>query len=188
MKYLKTIRLKDGRECVLRNCTAEDAKAVLRLFLATLGQTDFLTAYPDEIHTTLEQEADYLRKQDESPDEVMILAEVDGILAGSAAVHRIRSREKTRHRCGFGINVDRTWWGLGIGRGLTEACIECAKSIGYLQMELEVVSENQRAIALYESVGFVEYGRNPKALRSRLGGWQENVLMRLELEREEHGN
>ena len=35
-------------------------------------------------------------------------------------------------------------------------------------------------IALYESVGFVEYGRNPKGFRSRLTGWQEVVLMRLE--------
>ena len=48
-------------------------------------------------------------------------------------------------------------------------------------MELEVVAENRSAIALYESVGFVEYGRNPKGFRSRLTGWQEVVLMRLEL-------
>jgi len=38
-----------------------------------------------------------------------------------------------------------------------------------------------RRIALYESVGFVEYGRNPKGFRSRLTGWQEVLLVRLEL-------
>ena len=36
---------------------------------------------------------------------------------------------------------------------------------------------------VYESVGFREYGRNPKGFRSRLSGWQELVLMRLELDR-----
>ena len=61
--------------------------------------------------------------------------------------------------------------------------MECAKAAGYAQMELEVVAENKTAIALYESVGFVEYGRNPKGFRSRLTGWQELVLMRLELNR-----
>ena len=66
---------------------------------------------------------------------------------------------------------------------MTEACMECAKAAGYAQMELEVVAENRTAIALYESVGFVEYGRNPKGFRSRLTGWQELVLMRLELNR-----
>ena len=29
MKYKKTIRLKDGRICILRNGTAEDGRAVL---------------------------------------------------------------------------------------------------------------------------------------------------------------
>ena len=48
-------------------------------------------------------------------------------------------------------------------------------------MELEVVAENMSAVGLYESVGFVEYGRNPKGFRSRSTGWQEVVLMRLEL-------
>lgn len=48
-------------------------------------------------------------------------------------------------------------------------------------MEPETVAENKSAFALYRSVGFVEYGRNPKGFRSRLTGWQEVVLMRLEL-------
>ena len=50
-------------------------------------------------------------------------------------------------------------------------------------MELDVVAENMSAVGLYESVGFVEYGRNPKGFRSRFIGWQEVVLMRLDMER-----
>ena len=63
-----------------------------------------------------------------------------------------------------------------------EACIECARDAGFVQIELEVVAENKKARALYESVGFEEYGRNPKGFHSRLSGWQELVLMRLDLE------
>ena len=48
-------------------------------------------------------------------------------------------------------------------------------------MELEVVAENQSAVKLYLSEGFVEYGRNPKGFRSRLTGWQEVILMRKEI-------
>ena len=77
--------------------------------------------------------------------------------------------------------MDKAYWGLGIGRALTDACIECARTAGYAQLELEVVAENKTALALYESVGFMEYGRNPKGFRSRLTGWQELVLMRLDL-------
>ena len=49
-------------------------------------------------------------------------------------------------------------------------------------MELSVVAENERAVALDESVGLVEFGRNPMGCKSRLSGYQELVDMRLELE------
>lgn len=66
-------------------------------------------------------------------------------------------------------------------RVLTEACVECARTAGYLQLELNVVSENTRAISMYENMGFVEYGRNPKGFRSRMTGFQELISMRLQL-------
>ena len=182
MEYRKTIQLKDGRECVLRNGTAEDAQAVLDNFLLTHGQTDNLASYPDEVTFTVEQERDFLRKRAESPCEIEILAEVEGKVAGTAGIDRIGSYAKARHRAGFGISIDRAYWGLGIGRALTRACIECARSAGYAQLELEAVADNAPALALYESEGFTEYGRNPKGFRSRTSGWQELVLMRLELD------
>ena len=110
------------------------------------------------------------------------MAEVGGQIVGTAGIEKVGAKEKVRHRAEFGISVDQAYWGLGVGRALTEACIECAKKAGYAQLELNVAAENERALALYESAGFVEYGRNPKGFRSRLTGWQELVLMRLELD------
>ena len=81
----------------------------------------------------------------------------------------------------LGISVDQAYWGLGIGRALLEACIECAKKAGYEQMELSVVAENSRAIDMYEKAGFVEFGRNPRGFKSRMSGYQELVYMRLDL-------
>lgn len=68
-------------------------------------------------------------------------------------------------------------WGPGIGRALTEACVGCARAAGYARPEPETVADNKRAAALYRSVGFAEYGRNPRGSRPRQGGRQENVLM-----------
>ena len=45
-----------------------------------------------------------------------------------------------------------------------------------------MVSDNVAAIKLYQSEGFVEWGRNPRGFRNRSGAWQELVLMRLELD------
>ena len=184
MKYQKTIQLKDGRVCTLRSGAEADGQALLELFLLTHAQTDYLLSYPDEVTFTAEQETQFLKEKAESENEIEILAELDGKLIGSAGVFAVRKAEKTRHRAGFGISVDKAYWGLGVGRALTEACIECARSAGYAQMELEAVAENASALKLYESVGFVEYGRNPKGFRSRASGWQPLVLMRLDLEGE----
>lgn len=182
MEYDKTVRLRDGRKCRLRSAEARDAQAVLEVFIRTHEQTDFLTTYPEETSFTAEQEARFLQKKAESAREVEILAEMDGVVVGTAGIDAVGEREKTKHRAQFGISLDREYWGLGIGKALTAACIECAKTAGYSQLELDVVAENARALSLYRSAGFAEYGRNPRGFRSRLTGWQELVLMRLELD------
>ena len=179
MDYNRTVTLKDGRACTLRNGTASDGQALLDVFNLTHEQTDFLLTYPEEHSYTAQQEAAFLQEKTDSTDEIELLAELDGKVVGSAGINCVGRKEKIRHRAEFGISVDKAYWGLGIGRALTEACVECAKKAGYVQLELEAVAENRPAIALYESVGFEEYGRNPRGFRSRFTGWQEVVLMRL---------
>ena len=180
MEYNSTVTLKDGRACTLRSGTASDGQALLDVFNLIHGQTDFLLTYPEEHGYTAQQEADFLQRKMDSTDEIELLAELDGKVVGSAGIGCVGRKEKIRHRAELGISVDKAYWGLGIGRALTKACIECAKRAGYAQLELEVVAENRSAIALYESVGFEEYGRNPRGFRSRFTGWQEVVLMKLD--------
>ena len=181
MKYHKKITLKDGRECCLRNATEKDGAAVLENFLLTHEQTDFLLSYPDENTKTVELEAEFLKSRTESFDEIEILAEIDGKVVGLAGIGCMGRLFKLNHRAEFGVSVDKNYWRLGIGRALTEACIECARKAGYVQVELDVIADNEHAISLYKSIGFVEYGRNPKGFRSRFSGFQELILMRLEL-------
>ena len=182
MEYNNSVTLKDGRAFTLRNGTASDGQALLDEFNLTHEQTDFLLTYPGEHSYTAEQEAAFLQEKTVSADEIELLAELDGEVVGCAGINCVGRKEKIRHRAEFGISVDKAYWGLGIGRALTEACIECAKKAGYIQLELEVVAENRSAIGLYESAGFVEYGRNPKGFLSRFTGWQEVVLMRLDMD------
>ena len=48
MKYNKAILLKNGKTCLLRNGTEQDAQAMLTNFRLTHSETDFLTTYPEE--------------------------------------------------------------------------------------------------------------------------------------------
>ena len=181
MEYNETIQLRDGRQCILRNGTERDGETALTNFILTHEQTDYLLSYPDESAMTADQESEFLLKKTESENEIEILAEVDGIVAGLAGIEAVGSREKIRHRAEFGISVDRQFWNLGIGTALMNACTECARKAGYEQIELNVVAENETAIAMYRKAGYEEYGRNPRGFKSRLTGYQEVVYMRMEL-------
>lgn len=69
MEYFKSVKLKDGRTCRLRNCTAEDSEAVLEVFNLTHEQTDWMLTYPEEMSFTVEQEARFLQDRADSTDE-----------------------------------------------------------------------------------------------------------------------
>ena len=181
MEYNQTIILKNGQEALLRNGVAADGGAVFENFNQTHAETDYLLSYPDENSFDPEQEAEFLENKTNSPNEIEIIALVDGEVVGTAGIEAVGSKYKVRHRAELGISVLKAYWGLGLGKALTRACIQCARDAGYVQLELNAVAENERALELYRSVGFVEFGRNPRGFRSRTGRYQELVHMLLEL-------
>ena len=161
MRYTKTVLLTGGVELLVRNAVASDARALRENMQRTHAQTDYLLSYPDEQSADDEQEARSLVETERSGNEVELVAVIDGRIIGSAGVSAVRSRRKVAHRARFGISVLKEYWGMGIGRVLMEASIDCARQAGYTQLELEVVADNERAVSLYRCAGFEEYGRNP---------------------------
>ena len=182
MKYFDRIMLKNGKEFVIRNADKNDGKEMLEVFIKTHKETNNLLTLPEEITFTAEQEASYLEEKANSENEIEIVAVVDGKTVGSAGIEQAGKYIKTRHRAEFGISILKEYWGLGIGKALTRACIDCAKSAGYEQLELEVVDDNESALNLYQKMGFIEYGRKPRAFKHPKIGFQTLVLMRMELD------
>lgn len=181
MIYQRTIKLKNGKEALLRNGNRNDGQAVYDCFNHAHEETDYLLSYPEENSYTPEQEAIFLQAKTESPNEIEIIATIDDKVVGLAGIEAVGRKYKVKHRADFGISVLKDYWGLGIGQALLEACIECAKQAGYTQLELNVVADNQRAISLYEKYGFKEYGRNHRGFNSKVSGYQELVYMYLTL-------
>lgn len=181
MKYDQVITLKNGMECRLRNGMESDGQAVLDNFNLTHEETDYLLTYPDENSFDVVKESQYLKEKSESKNEIEIIAIVDNAVVGTAGIEAIGEKYKVRHRAEFGISIAREFWGVGLGQALTAACIACARDAGYIQLELNVVADNERALSVYQKAGFVEYGRNPKGFNSRVAGFQEVIYMRLEL-------
>ena len=71
--------------------------------------------------------------------------------------------EAERHSGSLGIGIIPGWRERGIGRRLIEAALEAASAAEFSRVELTVNADNERAIRLYESVGFVEEGHKRSA-------------------------
>ncbi len=74
-------------------------------------------------------------------------------------------------------SVYKAYCGRGIGRLMLETVLSEAKKLGYEQAELEVVTENLGAIALYETVGFVKCGVLPNSMKYRDGTTVDSYWM-----------
>ena len=89
MKYNEKIILKNGKECILRHATAEDAKTLKEHRIVVAGETDYLSRYPDEMTMTVEEEARTLERKENSFDELMMIAEIDGKLVGNSGIYPV---------------------------------------------------------------------------------------------------
>lgn len=180
----KEIVLKNGQSCVLRSPEKEDAEQLVKYVKTMAGETDFVLMYPEEADIPVLQEEFFLQHFTESERDVMILAEVDGKIAGNSQFSEIgKGRIKVRHRCSMAIGLYKEYWGLGIGKALIELLAEKAAELGYEQMELEVISSNSRAVGLYTKMGFVKTGEIPKAVKYKDGTYDSVDIMVKDLRR-----
>jgi len=71
--------------------------------------------------------------------------------------------------------------GAGIGTALLEAVIDAARAAGMRSVGLEVVDANERALQLYERIGFRAVGNVPTGALTAGGGYRAVRFMRLDL-------
>ena len=178
MKFAtKEITLKDGRTCRLAPNNSEYARDMIDYLKKTSAETPFLLRNPDEVKYTLDNEKAILDKLYNDDYSVMMIAIVDGRVAGNGSINGMGDKRKISHRCSLAIALYEEFWGLGIGPAMMDYMTELATEIGYKQVELEVVGGNERAHALYKKCGFIEYGRRPNALRFDDGTYRDEILM-----------
>jgi len=165
-----TFALKDGRSAILRSPDPQkDAADLVQYLYDTAADTPFVLRTPEEIRYTVEGEEHFLQNVVDSPNDCMILCEVDGHIAGNCHLS-FNTRIKTRHSCSVAIALRKAYWGQGIGTAMFAAMEALARQReGVLQMDLEFIEGNTRARALYEKMGFRIVGLHPDAIRQEDG-------------------
>ncbi len=131
---------------------ARDAAELLEYLKIIGGETDNLSFGAEGVPLDLGAEQEYLSMQEQSQNNIQLFAKVNGEIIGTASLNRRQKRMS--HRAEFGVSLKKAWWGRGIASALTERILAFAREAGIEQVNLEVRSDNKRAIRLYEKFGF----------------------------------
>jgi RimJ/RimL family protein N-acetyltransferase len=172
----KEIRLKDGRTALLRSPLPSDADAAMEYMKITAAETPFLLRTPEEVTLTVADEEKYLSRVAADENTVSIFCFADGVPAGNCNISR-KTKQKNRHRASIGIALKQEFWNLGIGTALFAEMIAIAECWGLVQLELEVIEGNDRAMGLYRKMGFETVSFVPNAIRMRDGSYVREFLM-----------
>jgi RimJ/RimL family protein N-acetyltransferase len=173
--------LTDGRALVIKEAETGDAAAVVAALNRIGGQTDFLTFGENGFAVSVEAQESVIAIFQERPNALMLLAEVEGNLAGVLTFEG-GPRPRLAHTGEFGISLLQAYWGLGIGTRLLEGMIEWAKASGVVRkINLRVHEHNQQALSLYQKLGF-----QPEGIITREylidGQFYANILMGLTID------
>lgn len=183
----ETIRLKDGTSLLLRSVEEGDAAEMIAFLKQTAGESDNLLRTPEEVTLTVPEEEAFIRNLRSDSRSLMVNAVKGGRVIGNASLFPAGRRQRVMHRGETAVVVIREYWGFGLGRALMRALIHQAPLLGYERLELTVYADNPRAIRLYESLGFVPFGRLEKACKMPDGSFRDNLLMGLELNQKAEG-
>jgi len=96
------------------------------------------------------QELDTLSRMYGPPRGVLLLADIEGVPAGCAAVRRLDEVTCELKR----VYVRPEFRGTGMGRRLTETAMRAASALGYKSIRLDTLPEMATAQRIYEHLGF----------------------------------
>lgn len=112
------------------------------------------------------QELDTLPGEYTEPRGALLLAWVNGALAGCCALRPFDTSDYANAAEMKRLYVRPAYRGFGLGRLLTEGILDAARAAAYHCVLLDTLDDMEAARALYEDLGFVEippYYHNPHA-------------------------
>ena len=126
----------------------EAARALFREYAAQLGVDLCFQGFEAELASL---PGDYAE-----PRGTLLLAWIDGELAGCCALRPIDDVDYANAAEMKRLYVRKAFRGFGLGRELAEAMLDCARQAGYACVLLDTLDDMESARALYADLGFEE--------------------------------
>ena len=137
---------------IIREADSDDAEKMILYLNQVGGESDNLLHGENEFIVPVEGVKRKLARSKESENSIVLIAlENEQIIARAELEGYYPAR--IRHRAIFSISVRKEYWNQGIGTEMIKRIVEQAKNMKIRVIELEVLSDNVRAIHLYHKMG-----------------------------------
>ncbi len=154
----------------IREARSDDALAIARIY--NQGIDDRGATFETEPRTP----ADIASRLAEAERFPVLVAELDGTVAGWAGLSSYRARACYAGIAEFSIYLDRSARGRGIGSQLLAALVDTARARGYWKLVSRVFPANAASRALCRACSFREVGVYEK--HAQLDGqWMDVVIV-----------
>ena len=148
----------------IRCVSADDAEAfsTLRRELTRENPVPMGLTYKEELTRTIDS---FRAQLSFTHPNVMFGSFIESELVATAAVGYTSKFPSSRHKMiMWGVFTSPRYRRQGLSRQLVESAVQHAFSNGVGRINLQVYVPNEPAIALYKSIGFVEYGIESEAV------------------------
>ncbi len=153
-----------GDEFTVREARPADAAAALDLMNRLVLETPYMLVQPEELSSSVDAEARFIRALRRSGNSLMLLAERNGAPIGLLTLTG-GTLSRIAHTVALGMGVLESDWGRGIGGALVDDALLWAGVHPLVRkVTLQVYASNTRALGLYLSRGFAFEGRLARAV------------------------
>ena len=164
-------------EIQIRPYQTKDTQAILDIINHNIL---YSTALYDYAVRSYEQQKNLLEEKI-SKNFPVIVAELDGQVAGFGMYGEFRFREAYKFTVEHSVYVNQNFHGKGIGKALLQELIALAKKQKLHTMIAVIDAENQGSVAFHEQFGFKTVGII-KESGYKFNRWLDSVFMQLLLE------
>ena len=142
---------------IIREAAPDDAEKMISYLNRVGGESDNLLHGENEFKVPVEGVKRKLAMSKDSENSLVLIAlDNEEIIARAELEGYYPAR--IRHRAKFSISVRKDYWNQGIGSEMIKRIFEQAEMMKLKVIELEVISDNVRAINLYHKMGFTDIG------------------------------
>ncbi|MCQ2979323.1 MAG: GNAT family N-acetyltransferase [Clostridia bacterium] len=171
------VNSKNGRSYLVRHAREQDAPNVIALERKVLNETTFLPIISDEYKNNLIDERKYLEDARKSNKFGVLVAIIDGDLAGVAKIMPKSENFKESHIAKIEVMVQRKYEGQGIGKTLTDNLVNLATNTGFEIIYAYSNDKNKKAVTMLTRLDFKIACSVPKAFKEPDGSYDNELIL-----------